>query len=81
MEPWIHMPEKSEMDAVLSLPLLAGATVGASACAKAGVAAVAGDTTKRKSRRWSVMLSSFFDGVPRSSRIKLYPVRVRLEGM
>jgi hypothetical protein len=41
MEPWTHIPEKSGRDAALSLPLLAGATVGATACPKAGVAAAA----------------------------------------
>lgn len=44
MEPWTHMPEKSGMDAP-SLPLLAGATVGATACPKAGVATAAASVT------------------------------------
>src|SRR5229473_8162528 len=65
MEPWTHMPEKSGMDAALSLPLLAGATVGATACPKAGVAAAAASVTiKRKPRRRKVMLSSHFYGFP-----------------
>src|SRR5712671_5120997 len=81
MEPWTHMPEKSGMDAALSLPLLAGATVGATACPKAGVAAAAASvTTRRTSRRCKVMLSSLFMGFRRSSRIKLHPVHLRLEG-
>jgi hypothetical protein len=59
MEPWTHMPEKSGTDAALSLPLLAGATVGATACPKTGVTAAAASViAKRKSRRFRVMLSS-----------------------
>ena len=34
-----HMPDKSGMGATLSVPLLAGPTVGAAACPKAGAAA------------------------------------------
>src|SRR5260370_40617662 len=80
MEPWTPMPEKAGMDGAPSLPL-AGATVGAAACPKAGVAAAATSiTVKRKSRRCKVMLSSLFMGFRRSSRIKLHPVRLRLEG-
>jgi hypothetical protein len=61
-DPWRHMPEKSGIDAALSLLLWAGAAVGA-ACPKAGVAAAAANaTTKRKSRRCKVMLSSLFMG-------------------
>src|SRR5215475_5473352 len=53
-----QMPEKSGMDAALCLPLLADPAVGATACPKAGVAAAASVTTKRKSRRCKFMLSS-----------------------
>jgi hypothetical protein len=55
------MPEKSGMDAAPSLPLLAGATVGATTCPKEGVAAAAVSvTTKSKYRRCKFMLSSLF---------------------
>jgi hypothetical protein len=59
MEPWTHMPEKSGMDAALSLPLPADPTVGTTACEKTGVAATATSVmTKRKSRRCKLMFSS-----------------------
>src|SRR5271169_678264 len=49
-----QMPEKSGMDAALSLPLF-----GATACPKAGVAAAAATVnTARKSRHCEFMLSS-----------------------
>ena len=68
MEPCTHMPEKSRTDAALALTPSAGATVCATACPKAGVAAAAASvTTKRKSRRCKVMLSSLFNGVPKFS--------------
>jgi hypothetical protein len=65
MEPWIHVPEKSGMDAVLPVPLLATEKVGGNACPKTGVAAaVASDKTKSKSRRFCVMLASLFGSPP-----------------
>ena len=74
MEPWTHMPEKSGVDAALTLPLLLGAIVGATAWPKAGVAAAAASvTTKRKSRRCNVMLSSLFHGVPPTLSHKATP--------
>ncbi len=46
---WVHMPEKSGMDAALGAALRAG---GAAACPKAGVKANAANVTdRRKSRR------------------------------
>ena len=58
IEPWTHMPEKSGTDA--ALPPFAGATVGATACPKAGVAAAAASViTKRKSRRRRVCSPPF----------------------
>src|SRR5580700_1663509 len=51
IEGCIHLPEISGMDAVLSLPLLAAPTVGATDCPKTGAAvAAASVATKRKSR-------------------------------
>src|SRR5579871_4864082 len=56
-----HMPDKSGMDAAASVPLLIGATVGATACPKRGVATTdVTVTTKRKYRRFKFMLSSLF---------------------
>jgi hypothetical protein len=53
------------MDAALSFPLLAGPTVGAAACPKAGVATAAATVnTKRESRNCKFMLSSFFVAFP-----------------
>jgi hypothetical protein len=49
------------MDAALSFPLLAGPTVGAAACPKAGVATAAATVnTNRESRHCKFMLSSCF---------------------
>src|SRR6266446_10860036 len=80
MEPWTHMPAKSGMDAALSLPLSAGATVGATVCPKAGVAAAAASvTTRRKSRRCKVMLSSLFHGFPPKLSHKATPCVSALE--
>ncbi len=55
-----QMPEKSGMGAALSLPLLAGLTVGATACPKAGVAAAAASATPNRKYRRCFMLSSLF---------------------
>src|SRR5713226_8372378 len=55
-----QMPEKSGMGAALSLPLLAGLTVGATACPKAGVAATAASVTANRRYRRCFMLSSLF---------------------
>src|SRR4029077_20024263 len=74
MEPWTHVPEKSGTDAALSLPLLVGATVGATACPKTGVAAAAAVSLPRGNPRLQshALLASF----RRSCRIKLrFPPR------
>ena len=56
-----HMPDKSGMDAALSVPLLTGATAGATTWLKTGVvAADVSVTTKKKYRRGKFMLSSLF---------------------
>jgi hypothetical protein len=52
-----QMPEKSGTDVALSLPLLAGPTVGATACPKAGIATAAASNTKGKYRRSIFMFS------------------------
>src|SRR5215470_18441108 len=44
------MPEKSGMDAALRAPILAGAAVGATCCAHAGVTAAANATANSQSR-------------------------------
>src|SRR5713101_8446320 len=77
-----QMPEKSGMDAALSSPLPAGPTVGATAWPKAGVTtAAASVNTKGKFRHCesiAFLLLSLRSAV--SSRIRLHPLRVRLEG-
>src|SRR6266481_6531716 len=55
-----QMPEKSGMGAALSLPLLAGLTVGATACPKAGAAAAAASVTTNRKYLRCFMLSSLF---------------------
>ena len=71
-----QMPEKSGMDAALSLPLLAGPTVGATACPKAGVAAAAVSVThKRKHRRSKFMLSSLCRVGPGNFTLSLSQIR------
>jgi hypothetical protein len=82
------MPDKSGMDAALSLPSLAGPSIGATACPKAGVAAAAASvTTKRKSRRCNFMPSSLFIRFcriywvsPEALALNLHPLRERLKG-
>src|SRR5712671_4042498 len=77
-----QMPEKSGMGAPLSSPLPAGPTVGATAWPKAGVTtAAASVNTKGKFRHCesiAFLLLSLRSAV--SSRIRLYPLRVPLEG-
>jgi hypothetical protein len=46
----LHVPEKSGIDAVLRVLLLAGPTAGATPCPKAVMEAAAKITNKRKSR-------------------------------
>src|SRR5260370_29145192 len=56
-----QMPDKSGIDAALSVPLLAGATGGAATWAKTGIAAAdVSVTTKGKYRGCKFMLSSVF---------------------
>lgn len=76
-----HIPEKSGMDAPLWIPpILAGSSAGATSCSKAGLAAAAANVTnKRNSHRGAFMLPSL-SSFPGSSRVKLHPVRMRLEG-
>src|ERR1700680_2162687 len=79
--PCTQKPEKSGMDAALSSPLPAGPTVGATAWPKAGVTtAAARVNTKGKFRHCesiAFLLLSLRSAV--SSRIRLHPLRVRLE--
>ena len=71
-----QMPERSGMDAALSLPLL-----GATGCPKAGVAAAAATVNAaRKSRHCEFMLSSLFMGFRQQLSDKLPPLGVRVEG-
>src|ERR1700730_14355626 len=76
-----QMPEKSGIDAALSSPLPAGPTVGATAWPKAGVTtAAASVNTKGKFRHCesiAFLLLSLRSAV--SSRIRLHPLRARLE--
>src|ERR1700680_3362778 len=79
--PCTQKPEKSGMDAALSSPLPAGPTVGATAWPKAGVTtAAAVMNTKGNFRHCesiAFLLLSLRSAV--SSRIRLHPLRVRLE--
>src|ERR1700730_9262589 len=74
-------PEKSGMDTALSLPLCSSSTVGATAWPNAGVTtAAAVMNTKGKFRHCesiAFLLLSLRSAV--SSRIRLHPLRVRLE--
>src|ERR1700694_1873882 len=77
--PCTQKPEKSGMAAALSSPLPAGSTVGATAWPKAGVA-TASVNAKAKFRHCesiAFLLLSLRSAV--SSRIRLHPLRVRLE--
>src|SRR6266853_1993019 len=80
--PCTQSPEKSGMDTALSSPLPASPTAGATAWPKAGVTtAAASVNTKGKFRHCesiAFLLLSLRSAV--SSRIRLHPLPVRLEG-
>src|SRR5580693_8417585 len=66
---WFHTPDKSGIDTAPCLPPWDGPAVGATVCAEASVAvAAASVTTKRTSRRSTLMISS-------SSLGPAYPVK------
>src|ERR1700704_329533 len=73
-------PEKSGMDSALSLPPLAAPTVGGTACPKAGVKTIAASVnTRGKFCNCKPIALLLFRRVQLEA-LRLYPLRVRLEG-